>query len=182
MKKKKILLTIAALIFALIFVLLDEQLFYYGKNYFEFYNYLPFNIRPVDRPIFEGGFKLEDEYGFSLVSTGECQYGLSNKIITVKDIIKYGYKTDALVALIEDINYRRYFIECIKNKDTLSKQDIIFSIMDEDSFKDYRTYKWIEIKMEKDIILLELFRNLSISIFIISFIALVFISVTKHGG
>lgn len=180
MKKQKVLLTIATLILGLTFMLLDGQLFYYGKNYIEFYNYLPFNIRPIDRPKFEGGFKLEDEYGFSLVSNGECQYGLSSEKITVKEVIKYGYKTDELVALIEDINGRKYFIECIKNKDTLLMQEIIFNILDEDSFKDYRTYKWIEI--EKDNTVLVLFRNLSISIFIFLFITLMFIYLTKHDS
>lgn len=106
---------IVTLILGVLYLLLDRQLFYYGKNNFNIYGSLPLKVKPVFRYDFEGGFALEDEHGFQLISRGDCQYVHSDIKLNVKNIIGYGYADDTLIAFIENADGRKYFIEYIKN-------------------------------------------------------------------
>ena len=70
-KKEKIQIIIIFMIIVIIpYFILDRQLFYYGESDYTFYNLLPFNIKPENKPDFEKGFTLWDEDEMSLVGKG----------------------------------------------------------------------------------------------------------------
>jgi hypothetical protein len=149
---KKIL---AVIRFSMVLVLiayftLDSQLYYCGKSRYNFYNKLPLKIQPQYWDYNNGnlGFVLVDEAEMTLVAKGDCQYSLSGKTITVKDIIKYGYTNEELVAQVQDTTGKKYFIEFLKNNDTNSKQDMIINILDDSLGIDYDKYKWVEVEDE----------------------------------
>ncbi len=174
MKKNKIIV-ISILILVTLYFVLDRQLFYYGKNDIDIYKSLPLKIKPENRLDFEGGFSLEDEYGFSLISKGECQYVHSEIKLNVKEIINYGYNDETLIVFIEDESGSKYFIEFLKNNDIHSKQDISVNIQNESTSIDLEKFKWIEIKNnESQIRKLELFRNYTLIIISISILILIF--------
>lgn len=145
MKKTLIILIISTII---VYFILDKKLYYYGKNNFDIYNSLPLKIKPVFMYDFEGGFYLEDEYGFSLISKGINQYVGSERKFSIREIIKYGYTDKKLIVSVVDSTNKKYFIECIKNTSIKSNQDMIINVLDENAIVNIEDYKWIEINHE----------------------------------
>ena len=159
MKTLKIGITLILLL-GITYIVLDRDLYFYGKNDLGLYKRLPFNIEPEDRYTYEGGFLLRDGDDFSLVSKGDVQYVHSDIKLTITDILKYGFNENELVAYIQDINGAKFFIKIIKNDGKLIKQDLIVNILDETKFTGFEKYKWIILKGNKLVILIELVRNI----------------------
>lgn len=167
MKTYKILLLIT-LIFGVAYFMLDRQLYFYGKNDFNFYNLLPLNIVPEDRPDFEGGFVLWDKYGISLVGKGVKYW---NSDIKVGEIVKYSFNNQKLVAHIEDTTGNSYYIELSPNDNQLIKRDINVKVWNSDEVLKSEDFKRINIKgNEKKIKKIVLPRNYLMIAFIIMFI------------
>lgn len=162
------------LILGVLYFALDRHLFYYGRNDFGFYRSLPLKVKPVFRYDFEGSFALEDEFGFRIISTGECQYVHSDIKLDVKNIIKYGYTKDTLIAFIENVDGKKYYINCFKNINSAIKQDMIINISDERVFNYPEKLEWVEI--EKNIKYarkVEILRNYTRFVFITLFLVLI---------
>jgi len=177
---KTIIFFVATLILGVLYFTLDRQLFYYGKNDINIYGTLPLKVRPVFKYDFEGGFALEDEHGFRLISRGDCQYVHSDIKLNVRNIIGYGYAEDILIAHIENADGRKYFIECTKNNNPTSKQDMIIKVLDEGVRINLKELKWIEIeKNTKYIRKVELLRNYTMFILITLFLVLFYLMVKR---
>lgn len=179
-KVKKILTVLTLIIISVISyfaIKLDKKLYYYGKNIFSFHNPLPLNIKPVFRYDFEGGFALEDEHGFYIISQGKHQYMNSKMEFSIKEIIKYGFTDEKLIALIEDIKGEKYYIECLNNGDKHSKQDMIINVLDEITSIHLEEYKWIKIEhLDK----IELHRSLLIFVFVVLLFVLIVSRLNWH--
>lgn len=126
------------------------------------------HIVPEDRPDFEGGFILWDEYGISLVGKG-VKYWDSD--IKVDEIVKYSFNNQKLVAYVEDTTGNSYYIEFSPNNNQLTKQDINVEVWNSDKVLKSGNFKYIDIKgNEKHIGKMKYLRNYLMFIFIILFI------------
>jgi hypothetical protein len=159
MKTLKLLITFILLL-GIIYFVLDRDLYFYGKNDLGIYKRLPFNIEPEERIDYKGGFLLKDGDDFNLVSKGEVQYAHSEIKLTITDILKYGFNENELVAHVQDISGPKFFIKIIKNDGKQIKQDLIVIILDETKFNGSEKYKWIILKGNKSVVIIELVRNI----------------------
>lgn len=165
MKTTRILLVLT-LISGIAYFALDRQLFYYGKNDFDFYQLLPLDIIPEDRPNFENGFALKDEFGFTIAAKGNT-YKYHNKEIVIENILSYCYNFDKVVAKIADKNNEEFYIEFVSNKEKKTSQGITANIWDNNRIINTTEFKCINIKGdEKKINRLVYHRNHLIFIFI----------------
>lgn len=175
MKIYKILLVIV-LILGAINLALDKHLFYYGLNELNIYGSLPLELKPVYRYDFEGGFAIEDNYGFYLISSGKHKYVGSEVEINIVKIIKYGIGDEILIAHVKDSIEKDYYIEFLKNEDIQSKQDILINFITQKDELKLNNYKWFKIHSnEKRIKTLELLRNYT---FIVLMLLIVIMVVT----
>ena len=164
-------LWVSILIFAVIYFVLDRQMFYYGRSDFDIYSLLPLKVRPEYRPEFEGGFLLWDEYGFSLVGNG---VKFRNSNIEVDDVVKYGFSDERLLVQIKDTKKNKYLVEFKKSKDTQSEHRLRVSIVNSNDDFISDNYKWIKIQDdEKYIKRMELFRNYTVFVIIALFLILI---------
>jgi hypothetical protein len=174
MKSFKILLVIF-LMLGTTYVVLDKQLFYYGKNNLHIYNSLPLQFKPVYRNDFEGGFAIEDNYGFYLISRGRHKYIGTEAEIDIGEIIKYGIDDQRLVAHVVDNAGINYYITFIKNKNPLATQDILIYVLTEKENPELNNYRWIEIQNnEKRMRNIELCRNYTSIGLILSIVLIIF--------
>jgi hypothetical protein len=148
MKKTLVIFLVLIVISLITYFALDRQLYYYGKSNFNFYQSLPLKIKPQYWGYDMGnlGFVLVDESAMTLISKGDCQYLGSDLKFTIKQIIKYGYTNERLVAEVKDTLGEKYFIECLKNDDVHSKQNMIINVWQQKIPLNIKEYKWIEIK------------------------------------
>ncbi|MBW3545643.1 MAG: hypothetical protein KY428_08625, partial [Bacteroidetes bacterium] len=107
---KKIILIILSIVTLIVLIYLDSKLYYYGQSWFDIYHPLPLKLTPVFRHDFEGGFAIEDQDGFYVISKGTLQYVGSDQKIEVQEILNYGFKNDELIANIIDSNNEKYQI------------------------------------------------------------------------
>ena len=171
MRQIKVLLTVAFILLAPIFIM-DGKLYFYGQNVFNIgpaiYDSLPLRLKPD----FWGhdlgllGFILEDEYGFVVLSKdSESKY--RNQKINVEVITRYGFNDKELIALIKDVNDRKYYIEFSKNNKTEKKQDMVINVLDGNHVLEYKNYKWIDIDGSVQYVeRMNLFRNYLIIAFV----------------
>ncbi len=148
MKKRSIIYTAIVLILGTAYFVTDSKLYYYGKSKYNiFNNALPFEINPdywgadVSFPIV--GFTLKDKYGLELIGKDES-YLLGRDTIKVNRIIKYGVSQNKLIAFIEDVNSRNYFIECQKNTQPQSKRELVINVLN-NNFEIKGDYKWVNL-------------------------------------
>ena len=170
---KKLFVTILVLMMACltVYFISDRKLYYYGKSHFNIYEKLPLKIKPQYWGYDMGnlGFVLVDESEMTLIAQGN-KYWTSN--IEVEKIIKYGYTAEKLIALVKAKDGKKYFIQCLKNKDTLSAQDMVIRVLEDSAPINPKEYTWIELD-EEYFRKTALLRNYSATIFII--LTLVFI-------
>ncbi len=153
--KKIRLLSAIAIILCFIYLIFDYQLSFYGKNDLNIFSPLPMNISPKYQPEFNGGFVLEDEFGFYLISKGQNRYKNSNMELDVKDIVKYGYNDKIIIAQIIDKNNKLFFIKLSPNPKT---DNISANILSEDE-KISDNLDWISLKDSTKLKTKELLRN-----------------------
>ena len=169
MKTYKILLLIT-LIFGVAYFMLDRQLYFYGKNDFNFYNLLPLNIVPEDRPDFENGFAIKDEYGFTIAAKGNT-YKFKDTSIIINEVLSYYFNNEKVIARIIDSNDKKYYIEFTSNREKKKNQDIIANVWTDDKIINSSEFKCINIKdNEKKIKKIVSPRNYLMIAFIIMFI------------
>lgn len=140
------LLVVLIVAFGITYFILDQQLYFYGKNILWSGQKLPLNITPESNNELDGGFVLRYEYGFSLVSKGEVKYVNTKEELNITDIIKYGFVENELVAQVKCINNEYYIIKFTKNNDKKSKQDLRVNIYQDNSFVDFKNYSWVDVK------------------------------------
>jgi len=180
--KKNFVISIIVIISCIVFYfILDQRLYYYGKSSFNFYHPLPLKIKPVFRHDFEGGFYLEDQHGFALISTGDYQYVGSSLKLAVKEILMYGYTDAKLIVLVKDTSGKKYFIEYIRNNNLSSKRDMIINIFESKTFIiSKEEYTWVNVENDS-FKRVELLRNYLVVVIIISFlISIYFAKRAKH--
>jgi len=167
MKTNKVIF-ITLIIFGLIYLFLDRNLFYYGKSDFKFYDLLPLNIKPIERPDFEGGLVFEDRYGFNIVSKGKHKYVNCKTELIINNIIKYGFTDNKFIAFVEDSSGSKHYIMYKKNDSINSKHEMIISVINKNIPINYKNIKWINlIGNIKQIRQIELLRNYVLTIIII---------------
>ncbi len=154
MKTIKIL-SATTIILCFVYLIFDYQLYYYGKNDLNIYNSLPMNIRPHYRADFNGGFVLEDEFGFYLISNGQIQYKNSSIKLDVKDIVKYGYDDNIIIVQIINKNDKLYLIKFFPDNKT---DNISAKILNENE-KISDKLNWIYLEDNTKLNAKELLRN-----------------------
>jgi len=143
MKTFKILL-ILAVVLGIIYYQVDKYLFYYGKNDLHIYHSLPFKIVAEDRPPFEGGFALRDEYeGFTIAAKGNT-YPVDNKQILINKVLKYGFSPEHLVVVVIDSNGNRYYIEFKRKQNDTSDFNAVMNI--DNGHYNSNLDKWVDIE------------------------------------
>ena len=158
------------LVMGVVYLFIDGQLFYYGKNNLPIYNPLPFRIAPEFRPDFDGGTVLWDEHKEAIVGKG-VKYWSSN--IIVDELLGYGFKNENLIAQVKDTTGSIYYVEVGPNKNSQSRQKIIIAVWSEAEKPKLDDYKWTEIKGNRKVEKLESYRFCASIIFIFSIIFLI---------
>lgn len=158
------------LFLGIVYLIFDRQLYYYGKNDLSFYNLLPLNIVPEDRPKFENGFALKDEYGITIAAKGNS-YMFNDTRIKVDKVLGYCFDNNKVIAKISDANQNKYYIEFTNNIEKKTNQDIIATVMIDSKVLSQSDYKCINIEDNKtEIDKLVLPRNYLLLVFIIMLI------------
>ena len=156
MKINKVLLVVI-LILGTTFVGLDKELSYYGRNILSIYNPLPLKAKPVFRYEFEGGFAIEDSFGFYLASQGRNRYVGNEGEVNIEAIIRYGFNDERLVVEVADSIGRLSYVEFV-DKRTQSERSIEAKIwMEQDTALELDNFEWIKIKGNE--------KNTSVSLF-----------------
>jgi len=165
MKKNHILLiAMAVLLFS--YIVLDRHLFFYGKADLAILASLPFHSKPIDRPNFEGGFSIDDEYDFGVFSKGT-----RIDSFTVDKVIKYGFSEESIVALVADAQGRQNLLQYTRNEDPSSNREFVIQIVPN---VQNSQYQWINIiEDEKESYTLMIIRNYIGFIIIILFVVLI---------
>lgn len=147
MKKSVLIIVpfIAFIILAILSIIADKQLYYYGNNFFEFYHEIPYNIKPVFRHNFEGGFYLSDEVGLSIIYKGENKYWQSGQSITVKKFNTYGFSKDAVIAEVYDATGEKRFVKFSEKKRSKIDVDFDVDVLETNRKIHYEDYKWISV-------------------------------------
>lgn len=148
MKKGRIMYVAIILILGMVYLVIDSQLYYYGKSKYNIFNTsLPLEMKPdywgadVGFPVV--GFVVEDRGGIVIIGKGES-FMLDGDTIKVNHIIKYGVNQNKLIAVIEDSDSRNYFVECQKNTQPQSKRELEINVLDNNSdIQD--DYKWVNL-------------------------------------
>lgn len=175
MRVYKVLLLVLVLILGIVYFLLDKELYLYGKNNLNVYGILPLNIKPVFRYEFEGGFALEDNHGFYIVSKGKHQYVHSEIKLNIKEFTNYYFDKEKLIAQIVNEDNNTYYIEFLRNNTLQIKQDIIVNVWDSSSTLQLHDLDCVKIKDNVNKFKkLELSRNFILIFLIISSLVFVF--------
>ncbi len=111
MIKKGLFLTLTIIAISWYFFL-DRELLFFGESCFEFYQPLPFHIKPENRPSFEGGFLLWDSSRESLVGKGVKYWGYDS--IEIDKIVAYGFNNTMLVAVTRDLKDKQHIFKFSK--------------------------------------------------------------------
>jgi hypothetical protein len=159
----------------LVFFILDRELYFFGKNSFPIYKSLPFEIEPEFRDRIEGGFCLRDEFGFALISKGECQFVGDKNILVIDKIIKYGYAKQNLVVLISDTNNFNYYIEFFKKNE--NEQKIHAKVTKDTSYSSKIVYKWVFLENKRIDIIYKL--QIFIKLILFFYLMLIFVNFVK---
>lgn len=179
--KRTILIMAALIAIALTAAfIIDSKLYYYGKNEWGIHDKLPFTITPQYWGYDYGNL------GFVLLRDDEAfiAHGLKywTSDVQVNEIIKYGFNKEKLVTLVNDSVGKEYYIECLKNNDIQSKQDLKITVIAKDSFIDNELLKWVDIKSvstER----MEIARNyLEIFVIILLFITVYYMVKQRKGS
>ncbi|MFO7575032.1 MAG: hypothetical protein R6W67_07725 [Bacteroidales bacterium] len=168
------ILLVLTLVLGVVYFILDRQLFYYGRNDFNLYHLLPLNVVPEQRPDFEGGFGLKDDYGFTIAAKGNT-YKFNGKDILINEVVNYYFNTDRVIAQVVDVNNESYYVELSGNRDGLTKQDIMAKVWSERDAINLNGFRCVGIKeREKHIGRLVLPRNFAMFAVIALFIVLIY--------
>jgi hypothetical protein len=132
MTQIKTLLTLL-LISGLTLLYIDRKLFFYGRNYFNFYKPLPFNTYTDYKEIFNGGFALRDEHGFSIIHEDK------------DTLLRYGYDHNEIITQFKDSTKESYHIKIIGNQNPRQLK------LDKNAIIDTENYKWINLQDKKSI-------------------------------
>lgn len=158
------ILTIAILVFGLIYFVADSKLFYYGQSTHNIFNKtLPFELRPdyldsrVCYPII--GFTIRDKYG--LIKIGKCTpININSTVINIKEVIKYGFNDEVLIATVLTEDNRSYNIRLTYESDSKINYDSLTS----QEVNDLNNMNWIVLKESSRI---ESLRSNSVLLFIV---------------
>lgn len=168
-------LLVVILILGIVSIGLDKELSYYGRNVLDVYNSLPLKAKPVFRYEFDGGFAIEDSYGFYLASQGRNRYVGNEGEVNIEEIIRYGFNDERLAVEVTDSIGRLFYIEFMEREEVQPEQSLKAKIWKgQDTALELDSFEWVEIENNEDYIrVLSIFRNYSI--LLISVLCLVFI-------
>lgn len=154
------------IVYTLIFVLLvgfcwlriDKNLGYIGRSIVQYDNVLPFNIHPVFRYTFEGGFSLEDAQGMSIVSSGTEFVVMGDKNI-VKCINRYGFYDNYIIVEVQTTKQSIKYLEILPDSSNVICPKCML-IRETNLYKGTAfPFKWYTVPEDK-ISMTELFRNI----------------------
>lgn len=166
---KKLIGGITLIILAMILLfIVDQKLYFYGKNDLILYKLLPFNVIPQYWGYNNGnlGFVLEQK-GETVIAKGMRYWEYPSLI--VNEILEYTFDNQKLIALVNDSLGNEYFIIC---KKTVNTPDFNISVIAKGNFAHPEQYKWIKIKDVSNQ-KIELFRNI-LEILVIVLIVITF--------
>lgn len=111
----------------LLYFNLDKRLYYFGRNDFD-RDDLPLGIKPEYRPLFEGGFGLRDEYGFTIAARGNTYKNGGDEIL-IENVVSYCWGNDRVIVNIRDVDDGEYLIEFSRKEGT--KDELNVNVFDE---------------------------------------------------
>jgi len=108
--KRMIILISITLSFGITYIVLDHNLYYYGKNEIHYYHDLPFQLKTEYWGSDLGllGFRIEDKHGFAHISKGVSYFKYPN--VKIDSVLSYGFNDKLLIALIEDTHQKLAYI------------------------------------------------------------------------
>lgn len=148
-QKKMMLTFICCLLVTLIINLfyikkVDQELYFYGASFVN-YQILPFGIKPEFNYYMNSEFELRNSYDLSLINVDTLRFFDTNVVLDVKKIVKYGYKNDNLVVLIEQRNRDNVYISLRGKVDEDNDILLHVQILGKNDIQDTSEYTWVDI-------------------------------------
>ena len=108
--KRMIILISITLLFGIAYIVLDHNLYYYGKNEIHCYHDLPFQLKTEYWGSDLGllGFRIEEKHGFAHIAKGVSYFKYPN--VKIDSVLSYGFNDKLLIALIEDTHQKLAYI------------------------------------------------------------------------
>lgn len=148
--KRKIMLTIKYCLLVTLIINLfyikkeDQELYFYGASLVN-YRILPFGIKPEFNYYMNSEFELRDSYDMSLISVDTLRFVDTNVVLDVKKIVKYGYKNDNLIVLVEQRNRENVYISLRGKFDEDNDIFLHVQILREKDIQNTSEYTWVDI-------------------------------------
>lgn len=119
---------------------LDQQVYYYGRNDWDFYHSLPFKVTPKFRYDFEGGFILEDRDEFTLFGQG-----VRYESFTIEKVEEYGFDKNSITAIVTDSSGRQQVYEFFEDHLSLSG----YEVKNVGLRQTNKNYHWVNLNSDK---------------------------------
>lgn len=126
-------------------IIIDSKLFYFGKNEFNSFLKLPFDVKPEYWGYNKGqlGFVLTEKEGNTLVAKG-VKYWESS--LEVSELIRYGFNNTKIVVVVTDSIGHEFYIDITRNKEGHSNQLFKIRIVPSNEYSVDFSLQWINIK------------------------------------
>lgn len=175
-KKRIVYTSIVVLLVGFCWLMVDRNLRYIGKSTVQYDNVLPFNIHPVFRYTFEGGFSLEDAQGMPIVSSGTEFVRMGDKNL-VKRINKYSFYDNYIIVEVQTTEQSIQYLEILPDSsNVLCPECMLIRGTNFDGGKASH-FKWYTVPEDK-ISMTELIRNI---LMILLFLVFAFLIYTLFG-
>jgi hypothetical protein len=155
MKKYRSLLLVVPVLMITYFIV-DHHLFFYGRSDFDLFSPLPLKIKPEYSFYYARDFSLSDEFGFSIAGEGVGYELDKGGVMNIRELLKYGFNDEKLVAIVEDKGVGGYCIEFSAD----GHNEMNVRVYPNNRPLKVNLYKWIQIKgNERNIEKIQLLRN-----------------------
>ena len=156
MKKniRHILCFISFICLLIIYIIIDGKLYYYGLSNFEINTKaLPAGLKPnyygsdVSYPI--QGFVIEDGLRFLVIGKNNS-HRFDSISFKTKEVIKYGYNENFLIAFIKANNGSSYYIKVFNELNMHSELRFDYQILKSINEVTLNNLKWVEVKEDEE--------------------------------
>lgn len=175
-KKAKLNIALSALIVicAIVAIMLDAELVYYGESSWGSYGLLPMNLHTKTYLNRDGEmvFAITDARDGAVVDDGVVYFKYPD--IMISEILKYGVAVDRLLVLLRAKNNKMYYFEFSEKEDPKYEEDMYINVRTKDVIE-FSKYKWIDIKEDEEYATsIKRFQRIAVLIALSSIIILIF--------
>lgn len=149
-----ILCFISFICLIIIYIIIDGKLYYYGLSNFEInVESLPAGLKPnyygsdVSYPI--QGFVIEDGLRFLIIGKNKS-HRFDSISFRTKEVIKYGYNENFLIAFIEANNGSSYYIKVFNEFNLHNELRLDYQILNSINEVILNNFKWVEVKQDEE--------------------------------